>query len=159
MKKIFRRQIFLFVFLCSAHICGAQDLPPKGNASLSQEMLELKSEFNVFLKKSQRENSVIFLDQMIIAIENSVISEGVTLNQLNEVFSEKIIIPEITKGLQVVKDVGLLPLNGSYWDKRKLPGVPGPSWFLIFRINEKKEVHRLSLRYMTVKDLYINWYE
>lgn len=151
----------IVILLISSNFCCAQDAQAKSDFILNPEMTQLKSAFaNFFAQKSDNDGGT-FLKHTITALENGVLTDGMELNALREVFSGEVIIPEITVDSKIVRNVGMVPLEGSFfWHKdKKLPGVPGPIWFLIFDINKKNQIHHISLRHMTIKDLYMNWYD
>lgn len=156
MLKYFFFRILIILLTCN--FSHAEDGSPAANVMLNPAETELKSAFANFLARKSDKDGGTFLKNTITALETRVISEGMELNFLKQIFSDKIIIPERTVESKIVRDVGMVPLQGRFWDKTELPGVPGPIWFLIFDINKKNQVHHLSLRYMTVKDLYMNWH-
>ena len=131
------------------------------NIELNIEEKKLKTEFHTFLQKEYNPNDRFFLNNVTKALQNDVIADGHDLNVIKNIFHDKVMIENIQDEYNVVRKTGFISIDKSYEYnlKDKLPGVPGPSWFIYFNISEKNEVYNISLRYFSVKSLYMKQYK
>lgn len=159
MKKItFTTILTLLVF----SVCNyAEESIAIKNIQLNLEEKKLKTEFHIFLQKEYNPNDRFFLNNITKALQNNVIADGHNLNVIKTIFHDKVMIENIQDECNVVRKTGFISIDKSYEEnlKDKLPGVPGPSWFIYFNISEKNEVYNISLRYFSVKSLYLKKYK